>query len=393
METPLTKDNYHKFSDLSIFPVDQLVELFLSIPKAETLRIIRSCDHNFLEKLFNDSPEHLSKQWRTSLTYEANTVGELMQPAPLILNENQTIDEAITEMKKIPKEILFTYGFIVDDNNKLTGVLVFKDVFYYKPHELLKEVCFKNPICLKPENDVLESFLIIAGKQIPEYPVVDVEGKLIGALRTGHLSDAHSLQLSAQSGLMVGVSNEEGLDSSTSKCVKLRGPWLLINLMTAFFAGAVVGLYQDTIDQIVLLAMFLPVLAGQSGNTGAQALAVLIREMTLGDVGEKITKQLVKESILGLIHGFVTGAICAVAMYILAVQQGSPHAIALALIILVSMIASCVVSGLMGAFVPVALKKCGADPAAASSIFLTTGTDVVSMGVMLFLATIFIVNA
>ena len=393
MEIPLTKNNYHKFDELSIFPTDQLIKFFLSITKAETLAILREFKYDFREKLFNNSPDHLSKQWRTSLKYEANTVGELMQPAPLILNENQTIDEAITEVKKIPKEILFTYGFIVDDNNKLTGVLVFKDVFYYKPNELLKEVCFKNPICLKPENDVLESFPVIAGKQIPEYPVVDVEGKLIGALRTGHLSDAHSLQLSAQSGLMVGVSNEEGLDSSTSKCVKLRGPWLLVNLVTAFVAGAVVGIYQDTIDQIVLLAMFLPILAGQSGNTGAQALAVLIREMTLRDVESKIAKQLVKESGLGLIHGLVTGAICAVIMYFLAVHQNNEHAIVLSLIILASMIASCIVSGLMGAYGPVFLKKCGADPAAASSIFLTTGTDVVSMGIMLALATKFIINS
>ena len=145
--------------------------------------------------------------------------------------------------------------------------------------------------------------------------------------------------------------------------------------------------------RIVLLAMFLPILAGQSGNTGAQSLAVLIREMTLGDVSAKITKQLAKESLLGVVHGLVTGAICAVVMYALATQQNNPHALVLAIIILVSMIASCIVSGLMGAFVPVFLKRCGADPAAASSILLTTGTDVVSMGVMLFLATKFIINA
>jgi magnesium transporter len=101
----------------------------------------------------------------------------------------------------------------------------------------------------------------------------------------------------------------------------------------------------------------------------------------------------VKESFLGIIHGLVTGAICALVMYMLATQQNNPHAVVLSIIILVSMVASCIVSGLMGAFVPVALKKCGADPAAASSIFLTTGTDVVSMGVMLFLATKFIINA
>jgi magnesium transporter len=316
-----------------------------------------------------------------------------MHPSPLVLNENKTVEDVITELKKIHKNKQFTYGMVVDEANIMTGVLVFKDVFYHESNAILKDICIKNPVCLKAKDEIIETFIKVAGMQIPEFPVVDDAGKLLGTLRGSHVNDAHGLQISAQSSLMVGASPEEGLDSSLAKCVKLRGPWLLVNLVTAFVAGAVVGVFQDTIDQIVLLAMFLPILAGQSGNTGAQALAVLIREMTLGDVGAKIKKQLAKEAFLGIVHGLVTGAICAVVMYMLAIQQNNPHAMALAIIILVSMVASCIVSGLMGAFVPVTLKKFGADPAAASSIFLTTGTDVVSMGVMLFLATKFIINA
>jgi len=388
----LSKDNYQKYEDLSIFPTDQLVRFFTSIPKIKTLRILRSFEQNFILRFLDNCPEHLSAQWKMSLKFKTGSVGELMHPSPLVLNENKTIEDAIIELKKIHKDKHFTYGIIVDDANRVTGVLVFKDVFYHEPNAVLKNVCLKNPILLKADDDVLETFNKLAGKQIPEFPVVDDEGKLIGTLRGNHVNDAHDLQISAQSSLMVGASPDEGLDSSVGKCVKLRGPWLLVNLVTAFVAGAVVGFFQDTIDQIVLLAMFLPILAGQSGNTGAQALAVLIREMTLGDVGLKIKKQLVKESFLGIVHGLVTGAICAAVMYMLATQQNNPNALALAIIILVSMVASCIVSGLMGAFVPVFLKKCGADPAAASSIFLTTGTDVVSMGVMLFLATKFIIN-
>ena len=391
--SPLTTANYQDHEDLSIYPTDQLVTLFTSIPKIKTLSILRSFEQDFILRFLGECPEHLATQWKRSLKFKPGTVGELMHPSVLVLNENKTIGDAITEVKKIHKAKQFTYGMIVDDANVITGVLVFKDVFYHEPNALLKDVCFKNPSCLKAEEDVIEAFIAVAGKQIPEFPVVDNEGKLIGTLRGSHVNEAHALQISAQSGLMVGASPEEGLDSSLVKCVKLRGPWLLVNLVTAFVAGAVVGVFQETIDQIVLLAMFLPILAGQSGNTGAQALAVLIREMTLGDVGAKITKQLAKESFLGIVHGLVTGAICAVVMYMLATQQNNPHALALSIIILVSMVASCVVSGLMGAFVPVTLKKFGADPAAASSIFLTTGTDVVSMGVMLFLATKFIINA
>jgi len=388
----LTKKNYQKFEDLSVFSPDELVSFFTSIPKIKTLNILRGFDQDFLLNFLDDCPQHLSAQWKMSLKFKPNTVGELMHPPALILNENKTIENSIAELKKIHKDKVFTYGMVVDETNKVTGVLVFKDIFYHEPNAVLKDVCTKNPICLKADDDILETFVQIAGKQIPEFPVVDEEGILIGTLRGSHVNDSYALQLSAQSGLMVGASPEEGLDSSLAKCVKLRGPWLLVNLVTAFVAGAVVGIFQDTIDQIVLLAMFLPILAGQSGNTGAQALAVLIREMTLGDVGTKMTKQLVKEAFLGTIHGFVTGAICAVVMYILAALQDNPHAFALSIIILVSMVASCVVSGLMGAFVPVTLKKFGADPAAASSIFLTTGTDVVSMGVMLFLATKFIIG-
>ena len=391
--TTLRKDNYQQFDDLSIFPADQLVSLFTSIPKIKTLSILRSFEQDFILKFLDECPEHLSAQWKMSLKFKPDTVGELMQPSVMVLNENKTIEDAITEIKTIHKDKQFTYGMIVDDANIITGVLVFKDVFYHEPNAILKDVCRKNPICLKAEDDVLETFIEVAGKQIPEFPVVDNERKLIGTLRGSYVNEAHALHLKAQSGLMVGASPEEGLDSSLVKCVKSRGPWLLVNLVTAFVAGAVVGAFQETIDQIVLLAMFLPILAGQSGNTGAQALAVLIREMTLGDVSAKITKQLVKESFLGIIHGLVTGAICALVMYMLATQQNNPHAVVLSIIILVSMLASCIVSGLMGAFVPVALKKCGADPAAGSSIFLTTGTDVVSMGVMLFLATKFIINA
>jgi magnesium transporter len=392
-ENELTKENYQKFNDLSIFSPDQLLDLFSNISQLLALKILRDFDQDKITFFLDNCPEEASEYWKFKLKFKSGSLGELMSLPPLTLNENNTIDEAINAVKKIPKKILFTYGMIVDDANKLSGVLVFKDVFYHESNEILKNICFKNPLCLYADADLLDTYIKIAGKQIPEFPVVDSENKLIGILRGSDVSEAHSLKLSAQSGLMVGVSSEEGLESTWVKGVKLRGPWLLVNLITAFVAGAVVGFFQDTIDQIVLLAMFLPILAGQSGNTGAQALAVLIREMTLGEVGSKINKQLIKETILGVVHGVITGAICAVVMYLLASQQNNPHALALAIIILVSMIASCVVSGLMGAFVPVTLKKLGADPAAASSIFLTTGTDVVSMGVMLFLATKFIINA
>ena len=389
----LTNKNYHSFKDLTVFPHDQLVKLFLSIPKATTLGILRKFDKSYTEQLFNSAPHHLAKQWRMSLMYEKDSVGELMQPAPLVLNENLTIKEAVDLVREIPKQILFTYGMVVNDNNELTGVLVFRDIIYHESGELLKDISFKDPVSFDFNENILEVFIKIAGKQIPEYPVLNDKKQLLGILRGSHVAESHALDIMAQSGILVGVSKEEALDTTWKKCVKLRGPWLLLNLVTAFVAGAVVGVFQNTIDQIVLLAMFLPVLAGQSGNTGAQALAVLIREMSMGDIGPMVKNQLIKEGVLGVVHGFAVGVICAVVMYFIATAQSNPHAIVLSAIILFSMTVSCLVSGLMGAIIPVTLKKLGADPAAGSSIILTTGTDVVSMGVMLFLANKFVLGA
>ena len=388
----ITKQNYHSVKDLTTVSHDNLIKLFLSLPKGKSLSLLRKFDKPFLEQLLNSAPEHIKTQWILALKYKTGSVGELMQPAPLILNEKMTVGEAIESVREIPKKILFTYGMVVNDSNELTGVLVFRDVLYHQKEELIKDICFKNPSSFKADDDVLSTFNRTAGNQIPEYPVVDNENKLLGTLRGSHVADAYALEVSALSGVLVGVSKEEALDTSWTSCVKLRGPWLLLNLVTAFVAGAVVGIFQDTIDQIVLLAMFLPVLAGQSGNTGAQALAVLIREMTSGDIGPMVKSQLIKESILGVVHGFAVGIICAVVMYVIATGQNNPHAVVLSAIILFSMTASCVVSGIMGAVVPVTLKKFGADPAAGSSIILTTGTDVVSMGVMLFLANKFILG-
>jgi magnesium transporter len=162
-----------------------------------------------------------------------------------------------------------------------------------------------------------------------------------------------------------------------------------LNLLTAFLAAAVVGVFQDTIDRIVILARFLPVLAGQSGNTGCQALAVTLRGITLGELKPGKERALVmKESLLGLLNGALVGVSAGIGMYVVATLQKNPARLELALIVFAAMIGSCVISGIAGALIPMTLRKLGADPATASSIFLTTASDVASMGVFLSLATV-----
>jgi magnesium transporter len=231
-------------------------------------------------------------------------------------------------------------------------------------------------------------------RHFPVYPVCDAEGRLLGTVRGQSLFEARAVELSAQAGTMVGVNDEERLSTPVKRSFWMRHPWLQFNLLTAFIAAAVVGAFQGTLDKIVILAAFLPVLAGQSGNTGCQALAVTLRGLTLGDLKSGQERKLfTKEAVLGLLNGCMVGLIAGIGMFVYARMQPvtpghfAPNPYTLGFVVWVAMTASCVVSGLSGATIPLVLRKLGFDPATASSIFLTTATDVVSMGTFLGLAT------
>jgi magnesium transporter len=198
-----------------------------------------------------------------------------------------------------------------------------------------------------------------------------------------------STVLGAVPGAMVGVEEAEHLATPWSRSLRLRHPWLQLNLVTAFAAGLVVFLFQDVIDRLLILAMFLPVLAGQSGNTGSQTLAVTLRGLFLGQLEAGGARRLVlKEALLGVVNGGLVGIVAAAVMYFVATFQQLPAPLLLSTVVFVAMSASCLVSSVCGAVVPLTLRRLGADPAIASSIFVTTATDMASMGMLLGLATI-----
>ena len=200
-----------------------------------------------------------------------------------------------------------------------------------------------------------------------------------------------SIELSAQPGAMVGVENEERFATHWLRSLRLRHPWLQLNLLTAFVVGGVVFVFQETIDRLLILTVFLPVLADQSCNTGSQALAITLRGIILGDLESGKEKALVmKEALLGLLNGALVGLVAAIGMYVVASSQNLPSALMLGTVVFLAMIGSCVISGICGAIVPLLLKRFGADPVTASSIFLTTATNVASMGMLLGLATVLV---
>lgn len=334
------------------------------------------------------APETFRAQWRTNLGYPEDTVGRLMDPPIALFRPEQTVTQAIEQLRPLVKQTLVTYGWVIDETKRLVGVLVFRELLFAQPDTPIRDLMVTDPFVLAPEDTITDAMRAALKRHFPVYPVCDTQGRLLGIVRGQTLFGHQAFELSAQAGTMVGVDKEERLGTPWQRSLKMRHPWLQLNLLTAFVAGAVVGAFQDTLDKIVIVAAFLPVLAGQSGNTGSQALAIALRGITLGELDQDRVRTVVsKEAWLGFLNGLLVGTVAAVAMFVFAVMQGNAMALRLALIVLLAMIGSCTVSGVAGATVPLLLRRIGADPATASSIFLTTATDVVSMGLFLSLAT------
>jgi magnesium transporter len=321
--------------------------------------------------------------------YLEDSIGNLMEPPLAVFVPQQTIGEAIESLRELVKQAFITYAWVLEADGKLVGVVTMRDLLFGDRSQKLADVMLRDVFALKTTMPLLDAMKLTLDKHYPVYPVVDDEGRLKGMVRGQTMFHAQTVELSAQAGEMVGVTKEERLATPWLQSLLFRHPWLQLNLLTAFIAAGVVGLFEGTLQKVVLLAVFLPVLAGQSGNTGCQALAVTLRGMTLGELKAGDTpKAVTKEAILGLFNGAFVGVSAGAGMLVYAWLQGNPEKWTLAAVTWLAMVVACVISGVSGVLVPTTLQRLGADPATASSIFLTTATDVVSMGAFLGFATL-----
>lgn len=325
--------------------------------------------------------------WLLGREWPDGSVGRLIEPAPATFAATATVAEVVERLRPIISHTLVTYVFVVDAAQRLVGLVAFRELTFARPQQTLAEIMVAQPFSLRPEAKIIDAMREVVRRHYPVYPVCADDGRLLGLVRGAVLFEEQAFEISAQAGAMVGVEKEERLATPWPRALRFRHPWLQLNLVTAFVAASVVGLFQDTVNRIVLLAVFIPVLSGQCSNTGCQTLAVTLRGMTLGELAPERTRALLlKEAWLGFVNGALTGLVSAIGMFWLAHHQQHPQAFMLAAITFVAMAGSCALSGVSGAAVPLFLKRMGADPATASSIFLTTATDVVSMGLFLGMA-------
>jgi magnesium transporter len=356
-----------------------------------TQDILAEFPGGLVQAIMQTLPPEIARQWQRNRAYPKDSIGRLMDPAYAVFEPAMTVTQSIERLRALVKIAFITYAYITDEHGKLCGLITMRDLLLAQGHERLDEIMLRVVFTLTPEMALNDAMKLALERHYPVYPVCDENGVLLGLVRGQAMFEEQAIEITAQVGTTFGVEKEERLATSIGRSFKYRHPWLQLNLLTAFAAGGVVAIFQETVDRLVILALFLPVLAGQSGNTGCQALAVTLRGMTLGELKTGKGLDLVsKEAWLGFYNGALTGVIAGIGMFIVALYQGNPNAVGLAVVVWMALVGACITSGICGAMIPLTLKRFGLDPATASSIFLTTATDVASMGMLLGLATLFV---
>lgn len=350
----------------------RMTDILLDVPqekRKDFLQIINASEARVLEAL---------------LTYPPETAGGMMTPGVISVHSDLSVSEAIQTIRTTSKKKSLYYVYVTDSENHLQGVLGMRDLILSSPQTAIESIMVKDVISVPADMDREEVIKLATKHRYLAIPVVDPDRRLLGLIHSEDLIKAAEEEASEDMQKMFGAGGDEEATSPVHFAIRKRLPWLYVNLGTAFLAASVVGLFENTIAKITALAVFLPVVAGQGGNAGAQTLAVVIRGLALGQIEKSlVAKVMWKESWLGILNGIFIGIVTALVGYFWVKNAYFGLVIGLAMVI--NMIVACAA----GAAIPIVMKAWGKDPAQSSSIILTTFTDIIGFFSFLGLATLF----
>lgn len=316
-----------------------------------------------------------------------------MEPRVPTLSLHLTANQAIAAVRKAARKVLH-YIYVADSDGKLVGVVNMRDLLLADENSSIDDIVHRDVVSVTDTMDRTEAINLLTERRLLALPVIDYEGRMLGVVK--HDAAMKSSQLVGFQDLqkIAGAAADERALSSVSTVVRSRLPWLTINLVTAFMAAAVVGMFEGIIAQVAALAVLMPVVAGQGGNTGAQSLAIVIRGIAIREIIHGAEMKVIKKELYAsIINGIAIAILTAVAVFAwqyLMDGSGMTKAIGLSAVIFLSMIINMVAAAFAGTVIPLVLKSLGRDPAQSSSIFLTTVTDIVGFSSFLGFAVLFL---
>lgn len=317
------------------------------------------------------------------LTYNPESAAGIMSPEVTALPADMSVSDAIAELRRVAheKEQIY-YTYVVDSGRRLLGVLSLRDLILARGEQKLHDIMIRSVVKVPGEMDREEVARLLSKYGYYALPVVDPWDRLLGIVTVDDVVDVIREEATEDVQRMVGAGADERIDSPVGFTLSRRVPWLMVNLGTAFLAASVVGLFEATLERITALAVLMPVVAGQAGNTGAQSMAVVIRGIATGEARlRSMIAILARELCVGVLAGLAIAAAASAAIL------GWWHDARLALVLGLAMVTCLAIAAVSGALVPLLMKRLGFDPAQSSSIILTTITDVSGLGVFLLLGT------
>ncbi len=362
----------HLAGVLTRLEIDDLIELIEAVPEDRRDAVIA--------RLTDAKRAELEQ----AAKFPPDSAGRAMTTHFLALRESTTAQEAIDRLRALgdePESVLYLY--VTDEKGVLRGVVPIRRLVSAPPGRPCGELMIRDPVSVRARASQEEAAQLVSRHNLLGIPVTDDEDRLLGVITVDDVIEVIHEEATEDIYHLAGLSEEDRVFTPPMRSVRKRLPWMLVNLATAFLAAWVVGLFERSLQQVVALAVFLPVVAGMGGNGATQTLTVITRAIALGEIAfSSGLRAVTKEITVGIAIGAVTGlAAAAVAL----LWQGSPY---LGLVLFLSMIANLAIAGLAGAAVPLVLKALHQDPALGSGVIVTTFTDCCGFFAFLGIATL-----
>ena len=364
---------------------EDIAKFLQEIPSDDAAALIDYLPEELANQVLELMRPKESGQVENLLEFPEKTAGRIMNPNVFALSEELTVGEGITELQSSRDVEMVFYLYIVDSRRHLVGVTSLRRLLLVSPETPLKRIMTPDVISVRVDTDQEEAARLVASYNLLAIPVVDEENKLVGVITVDDVIDVLKDEATEDIYRLAGVTADERVFTPPGESLTKRLPWLAVNMVTAFLAATVVSLFEHTIDQVVALAVFMPIVAGMGGNAGMQTLTVIVRGIALGELTWGNTrKALVKEMAVGLGNGLALGALGAVVVFLM---KGNP---VLGGVLGLAMVINMFIAATAGTLIPLGLRAMKVDPALASSVFITTFTDVAGFASFLGLATVFL---
>lgn len=367
-------DDHELLAAAKEMDADELADLAAELP--------RDVVHELMETLDAQQRERV----RSALSYEEDQVGALMDFEMVTIREDVSLEVVLRYLRRLKELPGHTDKlFVVDYDGVLKGVLPIKRLLVNDPERNVSEVMASDPVTFHPDADAYEAAQAFERYDLVSTPVVDKGGKLIGRLTIDEMVDLIREESESEVLNMAGLREEEDIFASVWKSLRNRWAWLAVNLITAFIASRVIGLFDGSIEKLVALAALMPIVAGIGGNSGNQTITMIVRAMALDQMGTGNSARLLrKEAGVGMLNGLIWGGVIGIVVYWL---YGSWS---LGVVMTAAMTLNLLLAALMGVLIPVTLARMGRDPALGSSVMITAVTDSGGFFIFLGLATLFL---